>query len=127
MKDYLVYHNPDQRGVDVTEVEPFAIVTDKPAPRGVIGSRVWLLTGRGRPRTFLLRSYFIVDQVETGGVRFQTRLSGEKGKVFQPMLELNHEEWFDALKRNQRNFASGLQSIKDERFVRGLEELAGAR
>jgi hypothetical protein len=127
MKDFLVYHNPDAMGVDVRKVNAFAIVTNKPVTDNVIGSRVWLLTASGKPRTFLLRSYFIVDQVDSNVDGFQTRLSGTTGKVFEPMIELNHEHWFDALKKSQGNFAFGLQRIQNERFIGGLEKLANAQ
>ena len=127
MKDFLVYHNPDAMGVDVTKVNPLAIVTNKPVTDDVLGNRVWLLTASGKPRTFLLRSYFIVDQVETNVDGFQTKLSGATGRAFDPMIGLNHEKWFGDLKKSQGNFAFGLQRIQDERFIRGLEQLAGLR
>lgn len=123
MKDYVVYHNPDSMGTSVENVDPFAIVTDKKVVE-VTGDRVWLMTGAGSPRTFLLRSYFIVDQMDFGR-EFATRLSGADGKVFNPMIELNSEDWFNDFKKSQGNFAFGLQRIKDQRFVHGLESLAG--
>jgi hypothetical protein len=125
MKNFLVYHNPDKMHCEVTEVHALEIVTNRPAPRDAIGSRVWLITGRGRPRTFLLRSWFIVDKAGEADGEFKTKLSGTQGKVFEPMIELNQEEWLDDLKRQQRNFASGLQSITNEQVVRGLKGVAG--
>lgn len=127
MKDFLVYHNPDSMGVDVRKVDPFAIVTNKPVTDDIIGSRVWLLTASGRPRIFLLRSFFIVDQVDANVARFQTKLSAASGKVFDPMIELNNEQWFRDLKKSQGNFAFGLQRIQEKRFVLGLEQLAASR
>jgi hypothetical protein len=121
MKDYVVYHNPDSMGTSVENVDPLAIVTNKKI-NDAYGDRVWLITGDGSPRMFLLRSYFVVDQMDVGG-EFVTRLSGIDGKVFDPMVELNGEEWFQDFKKSQGNFAFGLQRIKEERFVRGLEAL----
>jgi hypothetical protein len=122
MKDFAVYHNPDVMGLSVEKIDGLSIVTDKKVS-DMQGHRVWLMTGEGRPRTFLLRSYFIVDRFEIGD-GYQTKLSGKDGRVFDPMLELNKEEWFDDFKRSQGNFAFGLQRIKDEEFIRGLEALA---
>ena len=127
MKDFLVYHNPDVMGVDVTNMSPLAIVTNKPVTDDVIGNRVWLLTASGRPRTFLLRSYFFVDQVDNNVDGFLTKLSGASGKVFDPMIELNNEQWFRDLKKSQGNFAFGLQRIQEERFILGLEQLSAER
>lgn len=123
MKDFIVYHNPDSMGVDVKDVDALSIVSDKKVG-DLYGSRVWLLTGQGSPRTFLLRSYFIVDHIERGAAAgFETKLSGKSGKIFDPMIELNAEEWFEGLKRSQGNFAFGLQRIKEERFILGLKNL----
>lgn len=127
MKDFLVYHNPDAMKVDVTKVNAFAIVTNKPVTEDVIGNRVWLLTGTGRPRTFLLRSYFIVDQIEANVDGFKTKLSGTTGRVFEPMIDLTNEEWFEELKKSQGNFAFGLQSVTDEKIVGRLERFANLR
>ena len=126
MKDFLVYHNPDVMGIDVTKMSPLSIVTNKPVTADVKGNRVWLLTASGRPRTFLLRSCFIVDQVDQNVDGFQTKLSGATGQVFDPMIELNDEKWFGDFKKSQGNFAFGLQRIQDERFILGLEQLAAA-
>ena len=126
MKDFVVYHNPDSMGKDVRSVGALSIVTNKPVDE-VKGDRVGLLTGEGVPRSYFLRSWFIIDDVQTNVEGFKTKLSGEKGKVFEPMVELNREEWFKDFKRSQGNFSLGLQRIKDERFIRGLESLAEAR
>jgi hypothetical protein len=76
MKDFVVYHNPDVMRIGVEKVDAFSIKTDKKV-RDMQGNRVWLITGEGVPRTFLLRSYFRVDHVEAEGAdAFQTKLSG---------------------------------------------------
>jgi hypothetical protein len=125
MRDFLVYHNPDSMRTSVMNVPALAIVTDKTAGNAT-GDRVWLMTGEGAPRTFFLRSYFIVDQMDSGN-GFKTRLSGAVGKAFDPMIELNGEEWFRDFKKRLGNFAWGLQRIKDVRFIRGLEVVAAGR
>jgi hypothetical protein len=42
MKDYIVYHNPDVMGVEVTNADGRSIVTNKNVG-DVRGSRIWLL------------------------------------------------------------------------------------
>lgn len=127
MKNFVMYHNPDAMGSDVESMPGLSIVTDK-EPKDIYESRVWLLTGRGSPRKYFLRSWFMVDQIEpepTG--KFKSKLSGKSGKVFDPMIELNQEPWFLDFLRSQGSFAFGFQAIKDERFVRGLENTAGLK
>ena len=124
MKDFVMYHNPDAMGIEVESMPGLSIVTDK-EPKGIEGSRIWLLTGRGSPRRYFLRSWFIVDRIEpepTG--RFKSKLSGTSGKVFDPMIELNQEPWFADFVRSQGRFAFGFQAIKEERFVKGLKRVA---
>ena len=103
----------------------FRVVTDKQVS-DVRGNRVWLITGEGHPRTFFLHSHFIVDEIERGSdAGYNTKLSGRAGSAFEPMIELNTEDWFPDFKRSQGNFGFGFQPIKDFRFVKGLEMVAG--
>ena len=127
MVDYIVYHNPDSMGYPASQVTKLEIVTDKQV-KSAIGSRVWLLTGEGRPRRFYIRGYFVVDVIDSGDEDgFRTRLSGADGRLFEPMLDLTDESWFPELMRRQGNFAFGLQRIGDEKIVRCLEDFtAGA-
>jgi len=123
MKDYIVYHNPDVMGVEVTNADGRSVVTNKKVG-DVRGSRIWLLTGQGSPRSFSLRSYFIVEEIESGiGDGFETRLSGVTGEVFDPMLPLNDEVWFDDFKQSQGNFGFGFQTVSEARFIQGFEAL----
>jgi len=122
VRDFVVYHNPEKMGGDVERVDALSIVTNKRIA-DPSGDRVWLLSGRGNPRTYVLRSWFIVDSVESGSADgYETKLSG-KGEVFDPVIELNGEPWFEDFKREQGNFSFGLNRIND-RFAKLLEELA---
>jgi hypothetical protein len=123
VRDFVVYHNPKKMYGDVESIDALSIVTDKRIA-DPYGDRVWLLSGRGSPRTFVLRSWFIVDSVESGSDDgYETKLSGKSGEVFDPVIELNREPWFEDFKREQGNFGFGFNRIND-RFAKVLEELA---
>lgn len=125
MKDYVVYHNPDVMRTPVTKIDPpFLAVTNKKVA-DERGSRVWVLTGEGKPRTFFVRSYFFVDEIGSGAAYgFETKLSGTTGKVFAPMIRLDDLEWFDDFKLTQGNFSLGFNAITETRFIKGLEAIA---
>ena len=121
MKDFVVYHNPDVFPVGIMDVDPLAAFTNKPVS-DIRGSRVWVLAGSGAPRTYFIRSYFLVEEIGSGAeLGFKTKLSGSTGKAFDPMIELSDDEWFVDFKRTLGNFAFGLQSVTDARFIEGLE------
>ena len=126
MKDFVIYHNPDQMPYSASEITELSVVTNKRVSE-IQGDRIWLLTGEGQPRRFYLVAWFIADQAERGsGPRFDTRIFGKQGRFFSPMVELTSRDWFREFQRSQGNSAFGLQRIKDERFVRGLEAAAGS-
>ena len=125
MKDYIVYHNPDRMGGPVTSVDPWKIVTNKSVTDEIIGSRVWLITGEGRPRTYYLCSWFFVDEVTSGRQHgFKTQLKGNNYRTFLPMINLSDHVWFSDFRQALINFRGGLQSITSPDFVSKLEELS---
>lgn len=71
MADFVVYHSPDRMGYSADTVRGFSILTNKNVP-SVVGSRVWLLTGEGTPRTYYLRGHFTPNNaVAYGGIRLR--------------------------------------------------------
>jgi len=121
LKDYVVYHNPVKMKGPVTGVNPCMIVTNK-SVKEIIGSRVWLITGEGTPRTYFLRSWFIVDAALSGTEHgFKTKLIGKECRIFDPMVMLSDQDWFEEFKRTQGNFSLGLQVITDRNSILGLE------
>jgi hypothetical protein len=112
-------------GYDASTITEFAILTNKPAPQDIIGSKVWLLTGRGRPRSYFLVLWFMADEVKSSVRGFSTCIRGDQGAFLKPTICLDQEEWFPDLRRSQANFV-GFRSISDERFVRGLESVLPA-
>jgi hypothetical protein len=124
MSNYIVYHNPDQRGFTANRSD-FSILTNKTAPRDVCGSTIWLITGEGKPRQFFLALKFVADEVQSGEDEgFRTRISGEHGQRFDPMVRLDGETWFAEFKRQRANFSLGFGEIKDPEIIAGLERLA---
>jgi hypothetical protein len=123
MKDYVVYHNPDKMGGPVTSLDACMILTKKSVKeKEIIGSRVWLITGEGTPRTYFLRSWFIVDAALSGTDHgFKTKLIGKECRIFDPMVILSEQGWFREFKRRQGNFSLGLQVITDRNSILGLE------
>lgn len=123
MSDYIVYHNPDRRQFPASEVTKFVVLTDKSAS-GVVGNRVWLITGEGQPRRYFLVLWFIADIVESGEDEgFRTRIAGGRGHKFDPMIPLDDEEWFQELKRTRANFSLGFGPMNESMFVEGFERL----
>jgi hypothetical protein len=123
MSDYVVYHNPDRMGYPASEVDVLAIVTNKPAT-GAKGARVWLIT-RGKPKQYWLRGIFTVDSVERSShPKYRTQVAGRAGTLFDPMLRLDEEPWFDEFKNEQGNFAFGFQPINNPAAVKGLQAVA---
>jgi hypothetical protein len=127
MPDVVVYHNPDSMGWPASEVHEPDIVTNKPVSNAFVGSRIWLLTGEGKPRRFFLRGVFTISEIGGGEERwFRTRIRGVEARFFTPMIELTGQGWFQDLKRSQGNFAFGFQRISDERLIRALESSAAS-
>lgn len=112
--DYVVYHIFERMGYPAIEVGNLAIYTRKPAT-GAVGSRVWLITGTGRPRRYFLRATFIVSGVEVSDrPDFQTRLTGTDGQLFDPMPALHDAPWFPTFIRKQGRFAFGFSPVAPE-------------
>jgi hypothetical protein len=120
MKHFVVYNNPDVFPIGIMDSDPFAAYTNNPVPD--VGSRVWVLAGEGKPRTYFLRSYFFVDEIGSGSqFGFKTKVSGSSGEAFDPMIELPSDEWFVDFKLKLGNFGFGLRLVTDPRFIKGLE------
>ncbi len=125
MSHYVAYHNPDSMNYTAEEITGFGVLTNKSPRADLQGSTIWLITGQGKPRRYSLAQRFTADIVESGEDEgFATRIAAQAGDRFSPMLPLDDEDWFADLKRTVANFSLGLQRITDERFIRGLEEVA---
>jgi hypothetical protein len=121
MRDYVQYHKTEEYGPASTSA-PIYICTNKHKPE-VVGSRVWLFSGEGRPRRYFLSAMFIADRFfPMPDPDFFFRVDGEEGRRFAPPIEVTDYPWFYELRRQQGNFAFGLNEL-NERFLPYLEDL----
>lgn len=126
MEDYVQYHNSDKRGFSCFELakgSSFQIVTNKALAKKLIGSRVWLVGGEGKPRRYYLCFTFVVNQVQEGTGEFRYMLSGHKGLFFDPPILLNHFPWFRDFLKSQQNFSMGLRKI-EKIYVAELQRIS---
>ena len=124
MRHLVAYHNPEKMGYSADEVTDLCVVTNK-AVDSLIGDRIWLIQGEGKPRKYVLRGTFIVASTgpdEEDGFRYVVR--GYEGELFVPHIPVGILPWFERFKRSQGNFAFGLQPI-DEAVVRELKRISG--
>src|SRR5262245_29123025 len=125
MRHYVAYHNPEKMGYSAEEVTELCIVTNK-AVENLIGDRIWLIQGEGKPRKYVLRGTFIVASVGADtedGFRYVVR--GREGALFQPYIPIGTLPWFERFKMSQGNFAFGLQRISDPAVVEELKRVSG--
>ena len=125
MADFVVYHSPDRMGYSASSSGGFGFLTNKKTT-SVIGSRVWLITGEGTPRTYYLRGHFTpTRRAQTEESGFMWLIEGPRSSgVKLPRKRwavLNGRPWFDDFRRSQGSFAFGLQAIGGERYIHGLE------
>jgi hypothetical protein len=121
-RDAAVYHSPERMGCSAAANREPYFLTNKRVSPDAIGTRVWLLTGEGRPRRYYLRGTFTIARLESGADEdFRTRVWGTDARYLSPMVDVTDADWFDAFRRSQGSFAFGYQAIADPRFVRALE------
>ena len=103
--------------------EDFAILTNKDFD-SLVGSTVWLVTSRGRPRRYFLCASFIVDKVERGNRgRFRNRAVGCNGRDCD--IEIGNEPWFPELLKTTGNFGLGLLPLSNKAVIEELKRVGG--
>lgn len=125
MQDFIVYM-PSDKPVSFSAMRTELSAVTAHNYEGLEGSRIWLVLGEGKPRRYMLRSYFLISDIRRAPRnRGNFLLSGTEGRIIEPMPVLNDLNWFSDLKRKQCNFRFGIRPIKDESMVIALMELAG--
>jgi hypothetical protein len=126
MADLLAYHNPDRMGYAASNEA--AVLTNKRLGRSILGCRIWLVEGVGRPRRYFLRGWFIASEIDPDGEEgFRSRISGTVARFLTPNVDITDEPWFPALRCSQGSFAFGLQTMTDPCFVAAFERLCRRR
>jgi hypothetical protein len=123
MRHLVQYHNCDRRGA-YWPTRDFGIVTDKRVD-SLIGERVWLILGQGKPRKYFRCSTFLVDEVGRRGSRtLRNYARGKNGQDFLAPIPIDKKPWFKDLLKTCGNFGLGLQTIKHESIIDGLREIS---
>jgi hypothetical protein len=74
---------------------------------------------------FFIRGIFMVDSIgPSGHPKYKIEVSGTAGRLFDPMLRIDGEDWFAEFKHTQGNFAFGFQPIADPHIVAGLVDVS---
>jgi hypothetical protein len=124
MDDYVQYHNSDTMGeLSHSERSGFGVSTNKSVSK-LMGSRIWLISGTGKPRKYHLCYYFFVDTIEPLDriSDFKFSLNGEQGKSFERAILISDFPWFKGFLKSQQNFSMGLRKIEVV-FVDKLEKV----
>lgn len=123
MKNYLLYHNPEKMGYSLDTVTDFNAYTDRKVKDENIESKVWLLTGEGKPKEFFLKMYFIIDDIKSGLEKeFKTKLIGREGKILKSMIRIDNLPWFEGFKKQMAYFV-GFAEIRHKKYIDELEKL----
>ena len=122
MRHFVQYHNPDVMGRYKASHRRFGIVTNKPVG-ALLGNRVWLVTGSGKPRRYYLCSSFVVNRLErVDDGEFRNHAQGADGRDFVPFIEIGAMPWFAKLLKTTANFSLGLVQIRSTVTIRGLQK-----
>lgn len=122
MRDFVQYHNPDQYGQFDPSEKEFRIFTRKSVD-DLVGNRVWLVSRRGDPPEYILCMTFVAERVDEGPpLKYFAEAS--QGRMFDPPVRIDHEPWFERLRKVTGNFHFGPQPINDEEVVQGLLKIA---
>lgn len=125
MKHFLIYHNPEIMGYSLDSVNDFVAFTNRNVPDENIGSKVWVITGEGKPIEYYLKMYFIIDDIKSGAEKnFKSKLIGvaDNGNILKKMKRIDNLTWFDEFKNQMANFV-GFTEIKQQKFIDELEKL----
>jgi len=125
MKHYLLYHNPAKMGYSLDTVNDYVAFTNRNVSDENIGSKVWLITGEGKPKEYFLKMYFIIEEIKSGAEKnFKTKLIAKNanGKILPTMKQIDNLSWFNDFRKQMANFR-GFAEIKHQKYINELEKL----
>jgi len=121
MRDFVVYHIPEQMGPLGKSFE----VISKKRFRDLLGDRVWLISGEGKPRQYFLEYSFVIDDIRPHpNDPSWSLISGRKGDRYSPRIRLDQASWFPGFRRKQGSFAFGFNVIGTTEHVQALHRAA---
>lgn len=125
MRHYVCYHNEERMGYSHQEADEFSVGTSKKVDK-ILGNKVWIIAGIGRPREYYLCSWFVADNIEeTDDDYFKYIVYGSEHTqrgTLDPVIKLNDLPWFKEFLKSQANFSFGLRVIQPK-FASRFEEL----
>ncbi|MGY0194573.1 HNH endonuclease [Leptothrix sp. BB-4] len=112
MKHYVQYHNEDINGpLGKGDGMGRFVISASKSINHLVGQRVWLVSGSGKPRRYRLEYTFTVDHIVNGT---PNRAIGYDGERFDPAPLLNDTDWGPAFVKSQQNFSLGVREIPTE-------------
>ncbi|HMN27565.1 MAG TPA: hypothetical protein PKE45_05360 [Caldilineaceae bacterium] len=127
-QEYVQYHHTERFFSSCNEVMAgeFLVGTNKRV-KNLLGRRLWVICGEGRPRQYWLCKSYTVDEIrQVDDPDFRLHLWGSDGMRFQPPFLLNPLPWFSLFCRSQSNFSFGLNRIAPV-FVSELHDLVNLK
>ena len=109
-------------GYPVSKVEQPQLLTRKPVTREILGDRIWVIEGAGRPRKIRSRLHVYRQRLPgESDPEFANMVTGRSGVFFRPSLPLDELPWFAEFLRYVGNFGLGFQVIAVPEYLHGLE------
>lgn len=118
----MQYHNVERQGPLHPDERP-AIFTAK-SVQALLGDRIWLVSGEGRPRAYYLNGSFEVSELSSAAQEGEMNEAwgGDFDRWLEKPVRIDAEPWFEDLRRATGNFAFGLERINDARIIQGLRD-----
>ena len=124
MRHFIAYHNTEKMGRSLHDGEPLRLLTNKHVNH-LLQNMVWFVTGEGAgARQYSLGSVFNVAEVGDAAEDGFKRFAAGAGHVFEPPIPIKELPWFQEVLRATGHFGLGVQEVKDEAVIAGLNELA---
>ncbi len=120
MRHFVQYHNIEREGLPHSDGRP-GIFTAK-SVQALLGDRIWLICGEGRPRAYYLSGSFEVSELSSAAHQGEMNEAWgrDSDRWFEKPVRIDAEPWFEELRRATGNFAFGLQRIKAAQIIQGL-------
>lgn len=126
-KQYVAYHSVETVGAEYRGGPPFRFKSKKPRAhlQGALGNCVWVIVGKrgaNRSTAYRLAGWFTPTELqEVDGEAGYLWILGIHGEMSPSPTVLNELDWFQELRRQQGNFGFGVNAIRDETIIAGLE------